>query len=106
MAAVQLVLDRYRQMYDQLDASAASSIWPSVDSRALARIFARLARQELNFDVCAIALSESAATAQCTGWLRYVPRVGDAEPRNERHSWTIQLQRTDETWTIVQVSAR
>ena len=93
-------------MYDQLDASAASSIWPSVDAQALERIFARLQRQELNFDGCAIAVSESTATAQCTGWLRYVPRVGSAEPRNERHSWMIQLERTAETWTIVRVNAR
>lgn len=106
LAAVQRVLDRFRQMYAQLDASAATSIWPSVDSRALERIFARLQQQELNFDGCAIAVSESTATAQCTGWLHYVPRVGNPEPRYERHSWTIELQRTNETWAIVQVRAQ
>lgn len=106
LAAVQRVLDRFRQMYAQLDASAATSIWPSVDSRALERIFARLQQQELNFDGCAIALSESTATAQCTGWLHYVPRVGNPEPHYERHSWTIELQRTNETWAIVQVRAQ
>lgn len=106
LAAVQRVLDRFRQMYAQLDASAAKSIWPSVDSRALERIFARLQQQELNFDGCAIALSESTATAQCTGSLHYVPRVGNPEPHYERHSWTIELQRTNETWAIVQVRAQ
>ena len=106
LAAVQRVLDRFRQMYAQLDASAATSIWPSVDSRALARIFARLQEQELNFDGCAIAVSGSTATAQCTGWLHYVPRVGNPEPHYERHSWTIDLQRTNGTWAIVQVRAQ
>jgi len=106
MAAVQQVLDRYRQMYGELDAGAVASFWPQADVRALERVFARLSRQELDFDECVIAVLESSATAQCAGWLRYVPRVGNTELRSERHSWTIQLQRADEAWTIVGVNAR
>ena len=34
-------------MYDQLDASTAASIWPRMDSRALAKVFARLERRNL-----------------------------------------------------------
>lgn len=107
MAAVQAVLDRYRQMYSQLDAASASAIWPQADTRALERVFARLERQELDFEDCVIALAERSATAQCAGQLRYIPRVGNPEWRSERHSWTIQLQRgAAAEWTIVRVSAR
>jgi hypothetical protein len=104
--AVRRVLDRYRQMYNGLDARRAHIIWPTVDSEALARIFARLASQSMTFDGCSIALSQSTATAHCAGLLEYVPRVGRAKPQSERHSWTIQLQRGSEGWHIVNVDAR
>jgi hypothetical protein len=106
MAAVQDVLDRYRQMYANLDAASASAIWPEADTRALARVFARLQRQELDFEDCVIALADRSATARCAGELRYIPRVGSDQWRTERHSWTIQLQRTLDEWRIVRVSAR
>ena len=83
-----------------------ASIWPSVDSRELARIFARIERQDLNFDSCVFAVSDATATAQCDGWLRYVPRVGNKNTKNERHMWTIQLARTGGAWSIAQVTAR
>ena len=100
------MLDRYRQIYNRLDARGAKSIWPTVDADALARVFARLDRQTLNFDVCSIALSESNATAHCNGSLEYVPRVGNTKLRTERHSWTIELRRASESWQIVNVDAR
>jgi hypothetical protein len=105
LASVQRVLGRYEQMYDQLDVSAASSIWPGLDSRALAKVFARLERQDLNFDGCAVAFSDSRATAQCTGWLSYVPRVGNATLHREHHSWTIEFERSGGEWRILQVGA-
>jgi hypothetical protein len=106
LAAVQQVLDRYQQLYHQLDANAVASIWPSVDSRALAKIFSRLEHQDLTFDTCAAVISESKATAQCAGSLRYVPRVGSATVRSEHHDWTIDLERAGGTWQIVRVTAR
>ncbi len=106
LAAVQETLERYRQVYNQLDAAAAAAIWPSVDSGALVEIFARLAQQALEFEGCAVALSGSAATAHCTGLLSYVPRVGSTRLRTERHSWAIDLERSGERWLIVQVRAR
>lgn len=106
MAGVQRTLDRYRQMYVDLDASTAASFWPRADSRALERVFANLSRQELDFDECVIALSDASATAECAGWLRYVPRVGNTQLKSERHSWTIVLQRDAEAWQIVRVNAR
>ena len=106
IAAVQRVLERYEQAYDQLDAGGAASVWPSVDSRALARVFARLERQDLSFDSCVFAVSEAHATAECNGSLTYVPRVGKTAPHNERHSWTIELTGMGDAWRIVHVSAR
>ena len=93
-------------MYDQLDARAVASIWPSVDTHELARIFSSLQQQNLTFDSCVFALAESTATAQCDGWLRYVPRVGNRTPHSEHHLWTIQLARAGSAWSIRQVSAR
>lgn len=104
IAAIQEVLNRYKRMYDQLDASEAASIWPSVDSRALTRMFSRLDRQTLEFEGCVFGLWENGAAADCTGWLSYVPRVGTA--RREPHAWTIELTRGDEGWRILKVIAR
>jgi hypothetical protein len=104
--AIQDVIGRYEQMYDRLDAQAVAAIWPLVDSRALARIFSQLQRQDLSFDSCVFALSDAKATAQCDGWLRYVPRVGSPTTRSEHHLWTIHLERAAGAWSIVQVTAR
>ena len=104
--ALEEILNRYEQAYDRLDAQAAVSIWPSVDSRALSRAFARLQQQDLELGRCSFAISESAATAQCSGHLRYSQRVGDTTPKSERHVWTIQFSRVGELWKIVRVSAQ
>jgi hypothetical protein len=104
--SVHEVLQRYEQMYDRLDANMAAAIWPRMDSRALARVFARLQQQDLKFDGCAVILDESRATAECTGWLSYVPRVGNATLHKEHHAWTIELERTGGAWRILQVGAR
>jgi hypothetical protein len=106
LAAIQRVLERYQDVYDQLDASLAAPIWPRMDVRALSKVFARLKQQKLSFDNCAVALDEPRATAQCTGWLTYVPQVGSDTPRREHHSWTIDFERTGEEWLIVRVGAR
>jgi hypothetical protein len=104
--AIQQLIGQYAQMHDQLDARAIASIWPTVDTHELNRIFSRLQQQNLSFDSCVFALAQSTATAQCNGWLRYVPRVGNQTPHNEHHLWTIQLARASGTWSIVNVSAR
>jgi outer membrane biosynthesis protein TonB len=105
-AAVQRVVTRYEQIYDQLDANAVASIWPSVDTPGLARLFARIRRQDLHFDSCVFAVVESHATATCTGSLTYVPRVGNGAPRTERHAWSIELERAGEGWQIAAINAR
>jgi hypothetical protein len=106
LAKVQRVLERYQEMYAQLDAGMASSIWPQMDPQALAKVFARLKRQSLNFDGCAVAVEEARATARCTGWLAYVPRVGNDAVHREHHSWTIEFERVNGNWLIDQVAAQ
>ncbi|MGH9385479.1 MAG: hypothetical protein ACRD2N_14455 [Vicinamibacterales bacterium] len=106
IAAIQQVLARYKRMFDELDASEATAIWPGVDSRALTRMFSRLDRQTLEFDGCVFAVWETGAAADCTGWLSYVPRFGNATLRREPHSWTIELERANDGWQIVRVNAR
>jgi hypothetical protein len=104
--AVHRVLQRYEKAYTQLDASAAAAVWPSVDRRGLAQVFARLEQQNLTLRDCVVAVSEDDATAECAGVLVYVPRVGNATRRTETHSWIFQIQRKGEDWRIVQVTAR
>ena len=104
--AVGDVLAKYQQVYNRLDVRAAAAIWPGVDTKALTRSFAQLARQNMSFDECSIVIVEGTATAQCPGLLEYVPRVGNNRLRRERHWWTIELLRGDESWHILKVSAR
>jgi hypothetical protein len=69
-------------------------------------VFARLEQQNLTLRDCVVAVSEDDATAECAGVLVYVPRVGSATRRTEKHSWTFHIQRKGEDWRIVQVTAR
>jgi hypothetical protein len=55
--AIRRVLQRYEQAYDDLDARAAASVWPSLDARRLAGIFARLREQNLDFTECETTIS-------------------------------------------------
>ena len=104
--ALAQVLGRYEQAYDRLDAGGAAAVWPSVDSRALARAFARLRAQDLDFGDCTFAVSATDATARCAGVLRYVQRIGDTKPKTESHVWTIEFARAGETWRIVRLTAQ
>jgi hypothetical protein len=104
--ALRDILRRYEQAYDQLDADAAAAVWSTVDSRSLARAFSLLRYQELDLDDCSIAVTESDATAQCPGRLRYARRIGDGTPKTEYHVWMIEFARRGETWRIVRVTAK
>ncbi len=104
--ALQAILRRYEEAYDRLDADAAAAIWSTVDSRSLARAFSLLRYQELDLDDCSIAVTESDATAQCPGRLRYARRIGDGTPKTEYHVWMIEFARRRETWQIVRVTAQ
>jgi hypothetical protein len=104
--ALQDILHRYEQAYDRLDARGAAAIWSTVDSRSLERAFSLLRYQELVLDDCSIAVTESDATAQCPGRLRYARRIGDGTPKTEYHVWMIEFARAGETWRIVRVTAQ
>ena len=105
-ASLASIVRSYERAYDRLDAAAAAALWPSVDERALARAFARLQTQDLEFDNCTFAVSDNEATAQCAGKLQYSRRIGDPSLKSERHVWTIEFVRMGESWHIVRITAR
>jgi hypothetical protein len=104
--AIQTVLSQYRTAFRELDAGAARAIWPSVDTKALGKAFESLERQDLTFNSCQIAVREVRAVASCDGTARYVPRIGNRDPHDERRSWEFKLRKVDDVWLIDTVSAR
>ena len=104
-ASIERVLQQYREAYDRLDAPSAAVIWPRVDTRALSRAFSTLASQDVSFDRCDLDITGVKASAQCTGEIRYVRRVGDQAPRTRRMSWSFALERVSDRWQIAQVNA-
>ena len=104
--AVQTVLARYRDAYDDLDAGAARAIWPSVDHKALSKAFERLEHQQLIFDSCDISVTDARAVASCRGVASYIPRVGNKARRDDQRAWEFTLSRVNDAWLIDTVSAR
>jgi hypothetical protein len=103
---VREVLQRYRLAYEELDARLASDVWPAVDRPALARAFESLASQTLEFDDCQVELRGEAADAMCRGSARYVPKVGNREPRIESRVWSFRLRKVgEEDWEIASARA-
>ena len=100
------MLGRYRSAFSALDASAARTVWPSVDARALGRAFDQLEQQQLQFDSCKITVSGGSATAACGGRARYVPKVGSKSMRDERRQWTFDLTKVNDAWRIERVASR
>jgi hypothetical protein len=107
-ASVRAVLDRYRQAFTNLDASAVQPFWPGVDGRALERAFDQLESQEFTFDSCQIDLTPAGAqaTASCRGRVSLVRKVGSRAPRIEPRQWTFALNRVNDAWMIQSVSSR
>jgi hypothetical protein len=103
---VQSVIDRYRQAFDALDASAVAGFWPTVDSRALSRAFAQLDSQQLHFDRCDIQLAGTRAFASCRGYAQLVRKAGSQDPRTESRQWTFTLGEVKDQWVILGVDAR
>jgi hypothetical protein len=84
-----------------------STFWQGLDTRALQRAFATLSQQDVTFDRCDVRVSgQDRAAAICRGVLRYVPRIGTAEPQQRRLSWDFEFQRAAGRWLIASVSAR
>jgi hypothetical protein len=106
-AAIRDVLQSYRTAYNALDATSVSTFWQGLDTRALQRAFATLSQQDVTFDRCDVRVTgQDRAAATCRGVLRYVPRIGDAEPQQRRLSWNFDFQRAAGRWLIASVSAR
>ena len=104
--AIQTVLTQYRTAYRDLDAGAAQAVWPSVDAKALRKAFERLEEQHLIFNSCQIAIRDARAVVSCDGSARYVPRVGNRDPHDDRRQWEFTLSKVDDVWLIDKVSAR
>ncbi len=104
--AVRTVLDRYRVAFNTLDARAAAAVWPSVDAKALGRAFERLQEQEVSFVNCQVAVTDTHADASCGGNSRYVPKVGNKNPRDEAREWTFGLEKIGAEWRIRSVTMR
>lgn len=99
-------LKQYEHAYERLDANAARAVWPSVDTRGLARAFGGLKTQELEFARCDLAVQTAEATAVCGGRATYVPRVGNQQRHTESREWTFRLKKVDQSWMIVKAEAR
>jgi hypothetical protein len=108
-AGIRLARRAYQSAYESLDARAAAAVYPTVDERALARAFAGLNSQRLEFDRCEVTpIADGRARAACVGRTAFVPRVGNQAPRVEARRWSFVLARDGEAWRIAQaqVSAR
>ena len=104
--AIQTVLAQYRTAYGDLNAGAARVVWPNVDAKALRKAFESLEEQRLIFNSCQIAVSNVRAVASCDGSVRYVPRVGNREPHDDRRQWEFKLSKVADVWQIDTVAAR
>lgn len=104
--AIERVLGRYRSAFNQLDAGAALTVWPTVNRRTLARAFEQLEGQVVSFDGCDIQIADRFAEAACHGSARYVPKVGSRTPRDGARRWTFRLRKTADRWLIDRVDAR
>ncbi len=105
-ASIQSVLDRYRNAFDLLDATAVKGFWPDADVRALSRAFAQLDSQRFQFDHCDIQLAGSRAFASCRGYAQVVKKAGAREMRQEPRQWTFTLGEVKNSWVILSVDAR
>jgi hypothetical protein len=97
---VKQALQRYRTAYEGLDAQSAHAVWPAVNQAALARAFDGLESQSLTFDACDVRVRGESATATCEGSARYVPKIGNREPRIEPRVWNFSLHKAGGDWKI------
>ena len=104
--AIESVLGRYRLAFNQLDAGAASAVWPTVNEKTLAKAFERLESHDVSFASCQIEIFSVLAEAACTGSARYVPKVGSRTPKAEARRWKFTLRKASSGWLIDSVDAR
>ena len=101
-----MVLGRYRNAFNTLDAGAAAAVWPTVNEKTLARAFERLEDQQVSFESCEIEIGGVHAEAACSGTARYIPKVGSRTPKAEARRWTFILRRASDGWLIDGIDAR
>ena len=102
--AVRRAIHVFEAAYGRLDAAAAAQVWPSVDLGGLARAFAELKFQGLEFHSCAIAVNGSQATADCRGTLQIMRHVGNSAPITAEQQWLFTMRRLAGRWVIRDVS--
>jgi len=93
------VLQRYESAYSNLDAAAASAVWPGVDRGALARAFNGLASQRVSLGDCDISVNGPSARATCSGSATWRPKVGGGS-HTENRRWSFELRKAGENWKI------
>jgi hypothetical protein len=103
-AAIQRVLNRYRDAYSTLDVAAVRAIWPSVDAPALRTTFDRLAEHNVEYDSCKISAADAGAVAVCNGVAQSVP-MGARKTTTERRQWRFVLSTVKNRWLIETVAA-
>lgn len=104
--SARLVVDRYRDAFNALDATAVDAFWPGVDRRALKRSFADLESQHLQFGRCDVQLAGARAFASCSGYAEYKRKNGSPEARFEMRHWTFTLGEVKDGWVILGVDVR
>lgn len=102
---VRAVLARYERAYSTLDAHAARTVWPTVDTASLARAFDALASQRVSLGACAVTLEGATANAECRGTASWTPKVGSGTHSGSR-TWQFRLQNDGGEWHIVRAQMR
>jgi hypothetical protein len=99
-------LHRYAAAYQDLDANAARTVWPTVDQRALARAFESLELQQFTFDECDVRVVYREASAACRGSVTYVPKVGSRTAHRDDRQWNFELQKQQDVWLITRATMK
>ena len=103
--AVRRALHTYEEASEELDVAATANVWPTVDRGALARAFATLKSQGLDFRTCSITVNDARAVANCRGTVQYVRKVGNSIPLTSEQLWVFKMRRSGADWKIDEVSA-
>jgi hypothetical protein len=104
-AEVDQTLSQYADAYRALNVVSTAEVWPSVDRQALGRAFATLRSQALHFEVCAVSIEGSSASASCRGTIQYVPKVGNSTPHVQAQHWIFTMRKMGADWKIERVTA-
>jgi hypothetical protein len=102
---IRLVLVRYENAYNRLDAKAATSVWPGVDQAALDRAFGGLITQKVSLGLCEITVIGSIGGASCIGKAKWEPKIGGGLQTADRY-WSFSLRKTDGEWKIKELKVR